>query len=79
MVIADESPYLHRAGLGHLIRIPSLDAWWLTRLGLDPDFVKMVLSFDIDLPALFARVWPQAQRHRIWHRLGYCVVERSEV
>ena len=78
VVIADESPSLHRAGLGHLIRMPSLDAWWLTRLGLDPDFVKMVLSFDIDLPALFARVWPRAGRHRIWHRLGYCIVERSD-
>jgi ubiquinone/menaquinone biosynthesis C-methylase UbiE len=78
VVIADESPSLHRAGLGHLIRIPSIDAWWLTRLGLDPDFVKMVLSFDIDLPALFERVWPRAQRHRIWHRLGYCMVEQSE-
>jgi ubiquinone/menaquinone biosynthesis C-methylase UbiE len=78
VVVADESPSLHRAGLGHLIGIPSIDAWWLTRLGLDRDFVNMVLSFDIDLPALFERVWPRAERHRIWHRLGYCMVERSE-
>jgi SAM-dependent methyltransferase len=75
VVVADESPSLHRAGLGHLLGIPSIDAWWLMRLGLDRDFVHMVLNFDVDLPALFARVWPEAQRHRIWHRLGYCMVE----
>jgi ubiquinone/menaquinone biosynthesis C-methylase UbiE len=77
VVIADELPSLHRAGLGHLLGIPSFDAWWLRRLGLDRDFVKMVLEFDVDLPALFEQVWPQAMRHRIWHRLGYCFVETS--
>jgi SAM-dependent methyltransferase len=77
VVVADESPALHRAGLGHLIGIPSFDAWWLRCLGLDRDFVKMVLDFDVDLPALCERVWPHAQRHRIWHRLGYCLVETS--
>jgi ubiquinone/menaquinone biosynthesis C-methylase UbiE len=77
VVVADESPRLQRAGLGHLIGIPSFDAWWLRCLGLDRDFVKMVLDFDVDLPTLCERVWPQAQRHRIWHRLGYCLVETS--
>jgi hypothetical protein len=77
VVVADESPRLHRAGLGHLIGVPSFDAWWLRRLGLDRDFVQMVLDFDIDLPALCTRVWPGAQRHSIWHRLGYCLVETA--
>jgi SAM-dependent methyltransferase len=77
VVVADEVPGLHRAGLGHLLGIPSLDAWWLRKLGLDREFVKMVLAFDIDLKAPFARVWPQAPRHRIWHGMGYCVVNHS--
>ena len=37
----------------------------------------MVLGFDVDLAALFNRVWPGATRHRIWHGLGYCVVNDS--
>ena len=49
VVVADELPGLHRAGLGHLLGIPSLDAWWLRKLGLDREFVEMVLAFDIDL------------------------------
>jgi SAM-dependent methyltransferase len=75
VVVADESLALHRAGLGHLIGIPSFDAWWLHLLGVDRDFAKMVLEFDIDLPAVCARVWPHAKRHRIWLGLGYCLVE----
>jgi SAM-dependent methyltransferase len=77
VVVADEVPGLHRAGLGHLLGIPSLDAWWLRKLGLDREFVKMVLAFDIDLKALSGRVWPQATRHRIWHGMGYCLVNTS--
>jgi SAM-dependent methyltransferase len=77
VVVADESPSLHRAGLGHLLGIPSLDAWWLRKLGLDREFVEMVLAFDVDLTTLFRKVWPSATRHRIWHSLGYCVVEQS--
>jgi SAM-dependent methyltransferase len=77
VVVADELPGLHRAGLGHLLGIPSLDAWWLQKLGLDREFVNMVLAFDIDLKALTTRVWPHATRHRIWHGLGYCVVNHS--
>jgi SAM-dependent methyltransferase len=77
IVVADENPGLHRAGLGHLLGVPALDAWWLTKLGLDPEFAEMVLSFDIDLTGLFKRVWPGAERHRIWHGLGYCVVHRA--
>ena len=40
VVVADEVPSLHRAGLGHLLGVPSLDAWWLRRLGLDREFVE---------------------------------------
>jgi SAM-dependent methyltransferase len=74
VVVADEVPGLHRAGLGHLLGAPSFDAWWLRLLGLDRDFADMVLGFDVDLEALVRRVWPGATRHRIWHGLGYCLV-----
>jgi SAM-dependent methyltransferase len=78
VVVADEIPKLFRAGLGHLLGIPSFDAWWLERLGLDRDFVNMVFAFDVDIAALFERVWPRAKRHRIWLGLGYCFVETVE-
>jgi SAM-dependent methyltransferase len=77
VVVADEIPGFHRAGLGHLLGIPAFDAWWLRLLGLDREFVDMVLNFDIDLRALCERVWPGAVRHRIWHGMGYCLVDTS--
>ena len=77
VVVADEVSWLHRAGLGHLLGLPSLDAWWLRKLGLDREFVKMVLEFNVDLTALASRVWPRHTRHRIWHGMGYCLVEDS--
>jgi SAM-dependent methyltransferase len=77
VVVADEIHGLHRAGLGHLLGVPSFDAWWLRLLGLDRAFVDMVLEFDVDLVALTAKVWPDAARHRIWHGLGYCLVNSS--
>jgi SAM-dependent methyltransferase len=77
VVVADEVPGLHRAGLGHLLGMPSLDAWWLRKLGLDREFIKMVLDFNVDLTALASHVWPHHARHSIWHGMGYCLVEQS--
>jgi SAM-dependent methyltransferase len=77
VVVADEIPALHRGGIGHLVGVPAIDAWWLGKLGLDREFVEMALSFDIDLNAAFARVLPKATRYRIWHRLGYCVCDTA--
>ncbi len=76
VIVADELPDLHRCGLGHLIGRPAFDAWWLGLLGLDAAFVEMVLTLELDLPALFAKVWPGAVRKRIWHGLGYCYLDR---
>jgi SAM-dependent methyltransferase len=76
VVVADEIRGLHRAGLGHLIGVPSFDAWWLRLLGLDRDFVQMILELDVDVEGLIRRVWPGAVRHRIWHGLGYCFVHK---
>jgi SAM-dependent methyltransferase len=76
LVVADESPSLCRLGIGHMIGQPGLDLWWLTRLGLDREFAEMVISFDVDIPEVFARAWPQARRLAIWRGLGYCYVDR---
>jgi SAM-dependent methyltransferase len=78
LVVADEDPRLCRFGLGHLLGAPTLDAWWLRSLGLDRAFVAMVLQFDVDVVELCARAWPGATRHRIWHGLGYCLVDHSQ-
>jgi SAM-dependent methyltransferase len=77
VVVADEVPGLFRAGLGHLIGVPAFDAWWLGLLGLDREFVEMVFGFDVDLPELAGRVWPEAVRYRIWRGMGYCWVHRG--
>jgi SAM-dependent methyltransferase len=77
VVVADESPGLFRAGLGHILGVPSFDAWWLRLLGLDRDFVDMVLDFKVDIPGLFDRVWPGAMKTRIWHGLGYCFTQTN--
>ena len=42
---------MHRAGIGHLIGRPAIDRFWLRQLGLDADFVNMVLKHDVDLRA----------------------------
>ena len=71
LIVADEVPWLHHCGIGHLIGRPRIDAAWLRLLGLDRDFVDMVIDLRIDLNALF----PQAdgwQGHSIWRGLGYC-------
>ena len=75
IVIADEAPWLHRCGIGHLIGVPRIDAAWLRLLGLDREFVDMVLDQRIDLAALF----PEGEgwrRSSIWRGLGYCAVRR---
>jgi SAM-dependent methyltransferase len=71
IVVADEAPWLHRCGIGHLIGMPRIDAAWLRLLGLDREFVDMVLDLKIDLDTLFPPVegW---QAHSIWRGLGYC-------
>jgi SAM-dependent methyltransferase len=75
VVVADEAPGMHRAGIGHLIGLPRLDAFWLRGLGLDAGFVEMVLRYDVDLRKLTSQVWPDAARLPIWNRLGYCLID----
>ncbi len=77
VVVADESPNLHRLGIGHLIGVPSIDAAWLRLLGLDREFVDMVLSLDFDIHSLADSVLPGSQIIPIWSRLGYCLIHRD--
>jgi SAM-dependent methyltransferase len=77
VVVADEIAGLHRGGLGHLLGLPAVDAWWLRKLGLDPEFVSMALTFNVDLNAVITRALPRASHHRIWHGLGYCLCDTS--
>lgn len=77
VVVADETPGMHRAGIGHLIGAPAIDAFWLRGLGLDRDFVDMVLRFNIDPRAVIESVWPSARRYSIWTGLGYCFVNQG--
>jgi len=74
VVVADEAPGMHRAGLGHVVGFPSFDKAWLRLLGLDTAFIDMVWQYDVDLEAVTAQTWPDAARLPIWMRLGYCLV-----
>ena len=76
MVVADEVPWLCRLGIGHLLGLPRIDAWWLRGLGLDREFIAMVLDLRLDLDAVIAAALPGAQRWPIWAGLGYCIVHR---
>jgi SAM-dependent methyltransferase len=77
VVVADETPGMHRAGIGHLIGRPAIDKLWLRWLGLDAEFVDMVMGYDVDLRTLTNQVWPGASRLPIWRHLGYCLVHAS--
>jgi SAM-dependent methyltransferase len=79
VVVADENPGMHKAGIGHLIGRPAIDRFWLRRLGLDAEFVDMVLQYDVDLRALAGEVWPDAARRPIWNRLGYCLIHPAPI
>ncbi len=74
LIVADELPDLHRYGIGHLIGIKRLDALWLRALGLDREFVEMVLATDFDPDLVVRDVWPGVARFPIWGGLGYCFV-----
>lgn len=75
VIVADEVPWLCRLGIGHLLRVPALDAWWLRRLGLDHDFIAMAFDLELDLDAVIAEALPGARRRAIWGGLGYCIVQ----
>jgi SAM-dependent methyltransferase len=77
LVVADEIPNLHRYGIGHLIGLKAIDAFWLRSLGLDREFVEMVFDLDANPEAAVKDAWPDAVRHPIWGGLGYCYVDND--
>ena len=74
IVIADESPNLHHYTVGHWIGRPELTAWFLRRVGLDREFANMAVESEFDVAKFAREEWPTHTRHRIWKRLGYCLV-----
>jgi SAM-dependent methyltransferase len=74
LIVADEVPNLHRFGIGHLIGVKAIDAFWLQALGLDREFVTMVFDHHFDPDSTVLEHWPEAVRHSIWGGLGYCYV-----
>lgn len=75
VVVADEAPSLIRFTFGRLLGLDFLNTLALRALGLDRDFVRMVLDLHLDLDRLTASVWPGCRRFPIWNRLGYCLVQ----
>ena len=77
LVVADEIPNLHRFGIGHLIGVKAIDAFWLRALGLDREFIEMVLTHDFNPDPVVKDAWPGAIRYPIWGGLGYCYVDQG--
>lgn len=75
LIVADELPDLYRLAPGHVLGIEALDRWGLQRMGLEPEFVSMVLDHRVDVEALVRAEWPRHRRYPIWNRLGYCLVD----
>ena len=75
IIVADEVPNLHRFGIGHLLGIKAIDAFWLRALGLDRAFIAMVFDLVINPENVIKDAWPSAVRHKIWGGLGYCYVD----
>jgi SAM-dependent methyltransferase len=77
-IVADEVPDLRRFALGHVLGFEEIDRWALRAMGLDGEFVDMVLGLRLDVDAEASREWPDHRRHRIWNRLGYCLVSPDD-
>jgi SAM-dependent methyltransferase len=75
LIVADELPNLHKLGIGHLIGVKAIDAFWLRALGLDREFVDMILDHEFNPDLVVKDAWPDAVRHPIWGGLGYCYVD----
>jgi SAM-dependent methyltransferase len=78
LVAADENADLFRLAPGHALGLDLLDIWGLRLLGLDRDFLDMVLHDPADVAAAARSVWPRHRRVPIWNRLGYCLIDARE-
>jgi SAM-dependent methyltransferase len=75
VVVADEIPTLFQLAPGHFVGLDELDRWGLRVLGLDAEFIEMVLGHQVQIDALVREEWPKHRRYTIWNRLGYCLVD----
>jgi hypothetical protein len=75
VIVADENPDLYRLAPGHILGLDAIDRWGLIAMGLDRQFIAMVLEHRIDLDAVARVEMPGHRRFPIWNRLGYCLVD----
>ncbi len=75
VIVADERPDLYRFAPGHALGLEAIDRWGLRAMGLEPEFMAMVLGHRLDLDAVARAEWPGHRRFPIWNRLGYCLVD----
>jgi SAM-dependent methyltransferase len=75
VVVADELADLIRFSPGHALGFEMLDRWLLEAIGLDPEFIAMVLDRQFDIDSLARAAMPDHRRFAIWNRLGYCLVD----
>ena len=72
----DELPNLTDRMLGHKLGFPAVDRWIVSRLmHLGDSFTEMVERHrNLDVPAVAAKVLPDAEIIRIWQGVGYVLV-----
>ncbi len=76
VVISDELPDLTNRMFGHLIGLPGIDRWIVSRLmHLGDDFTDLVERHrDIDIAAIGQRVLKNSQYEVIWRGGGYVMM-----
>ncbi len=76
IVVSDELPNLTDRMLGHKLGFPALDRWIVSKLmHLGDSFTEMVERHrNLDVPAVAAKVLPDAEFIRIWQGVGYVLV-----
>jgi SAM-dependent methyltransferase len=75
VVVADEIPDLYRFSPARLFGLDELEPWGLRALGLDREFVRMVLEHKVEPRAIARRELPGHRHFPIWSRVGYCLVD----
>ena len=79
VVVSDELPDLTNRMIGHLIGLPGIDRWIVSRLmHLGDDFTDLVERHrDINIAAIGQRVLKNSQYEVIWRGGGYVMVGQA--
>jgi hypothetical protein len=59
-----------------VLGLDAIDRWALRRMGLDAEFIDMVLGCRLDVSAVARANLPGYRSFPIWNRLGYCLTAR---